>query len=432
MFVGGYFGRKREEREKREIKKFEERRLAREFELERLRAQLRNKLNENEMKARNRINNLANVCYLSENHTAEVNEPVRDKGVANPEGLISVNICEEKYTIGTLMGCEKQLTVDRESFRNHTMAKIAGQLNGGKENMCKADVWKGMGDGLAMRLPLSEPREIHKSSLETDNRSSISSEFYFEMNLPGKRYRSTLYRLNLIKLYRRETELANLVIGNSSEGLMKDSEILYSEFEQGDASRDLSFVKKGKLGRKEQRGIVGHCTGFVEVVFLSFSHDELSEVCRMRYASWHVHYYKESCTRAIGDRPRHFEPWSRDEEQGLSWPHLLLISTPHRQNACVSTVFSGTHLKLASHKSVAFTAQTKKDVLHYKQNCITKCDVTKNKRHLMFHRTQLSCRTLTRNITWDDPGRHARQLGKDIDKSATDPEPDIRKRKRRN
>ncbi|GFW57188.1 hypothetical protein TNCV_541051 [Trichonephila clavipes] len=61
--------------EKREIRNFEERRLAREFELERLRAQLRNKLYENELKAGNRINNLANVCYLSENRTAEVKEP---------------------------------------------------------------------------------------------------------------------------------------------------------------------------------------------------------------------------------------------------------------------------------------------------------------------------------------------------------------------
>ncbi|GFT24411.1 uncharacterized protein TNCV_3252501 [Trichonephila clavipes] len=52
----------------------------------------------------------------------------RDKGVANC-GLICENSCEEKYTLGTLMGCEKQLTVDQESFRNHTMAKIAGQSN---------------------------------------------------------------------------------------------------------------------------------------------------------------------------------------------------------------------------------------------------------------------------------------------------------------
>ncbi|GFX12292.1 hypothetical protein TNCV_63381 [Trichonephila clavipes] len=65
-----------EKREEREIKKFEERRLAREFELERLRAELRNKLNENELKAWNRINNLANVCILSENRTGEVSEPV--------------------------------------------------------------------------------------------------------------------------------------------------------------------------------------------------------------------------------------------------------------------------------------------------------------------------------------------------------------------
>ncbi|GFW37847.1 uncharacterized protein TNCV_4630521 [Trichonephila clavipes] len=306
MFVGGIL---EEEREKREIKKFEERRLAREFELQRLRAQLSNKLNENKLKAGNRINDLANVCILSGKRTAEVSEPVNkyrplinrivnksvenatscdfenencdppivegkefnvyrnsdcevkvkaglcegrvkavakgaqrvinpdnivvgsfelkgDKGVANPEGLIRENICEERYTIGTLMGCEKQLTMNRESFRNHTIAKIAGQLNGGKENMCKADVRKSLEDGLAMRLPLSEPREIYKDKLETDNRSNIGSEFNFEIDLPGKRDRSTIYRLNLIKLYRRKPELANLVMENSSEGI--DSETLYS------------------------------------------------------------------------------------------------------------------------------------------------------------------------------------------------------------
>ncbi|GFV99585.1 hypothetical protein TNCV_5079471 [Trichonephila clavipes] len=66
----------REEREKREIKKFEERKLIREFELQRLRAQLSNKLNENKLKAGNRINDLANVGILSGKRTAEVNEPV--------------------------------------------------------------------------------------------------------------------------------------------------------------------------------------------------------------------------------------------------------------------------------------------------------------------------------------------------------------------
>ncbi|GFW19401.1 uncharacterized protein TNCV_1602951 [Trichonephila clavipes] len=124
----------------------------------------------------------------------------RDKGVANPEGLICENSCQEKYTLGTLMGCEKQLTLNRESFRNHTIAKIAGQSQGGEENTCKADVRKCLEDGLAMRLPLSEPREIYKDSLETDNGSNIGSEFSFEIDLPGKRDRSTIYRLNLIKL----------------------------------------------------------------------------------------------------------------------------------------------------------------------------------------------------------------------------------------
>ncbi|GFS61530.1 retrovirus-related Pol polyprotein from transposon 17.6 [Trichonephila clavipes] len=250
-----------EEREKQEIKEYEERRLARERELERLRIQLRNKLNENKLKAGNRINDLANVCILSGNRTTEVSESVnkcrpvnnpvvsksvenatscdfekkncdppvrctnvshpsevgrkeynvnrssdcdvemkvgvcegrvktvamgaqrviipdniveasfelkRDKGVANPEGLICENSCEEKYTLGTLRGCEKQLTVNREGFRIHTIAKIAGLLKG-KEDTCKADVLTCLEDGLAMRLPLSEPREIYKDSLETDN-----------------------------------------------------------------------------------------------------------------------------------------------------------------------------------------------------------------------------------------------------------------------
>ncbi|GFV35219.1 hypothetical protein TNCV_620151 [Trichonephila clavipes] len=85
------------------------------------------------------------------------------------------------------MSCEKQLTVDQQSFRNHTMAKIAGQLNGGKENMCTADVRKGLEDELAMRLPFSEPREIFKDNLETDNRSNIGSEFNFERFTRKKR-----------------------------------------------------------------------------------------------------------------------------------------------------------------------------------------------------------------------------------------------------
>ncbi|GFX15503.1 hypothetical protein TNCV_3304321 [Trichonephila clavipes] len=61
---------------KRETREYEERKLIREFELQRLRAQLSNKLNENKLKAGNRINDLANVCILSGKRTAEVSEPV--------------------------------------------------------------------------------------------------------------------------------------------------------------------------------------------------------------------------------------------------------------------------------------------------------------------------------------------------------------------
>ncbi|GFU98326.1 hypothetical protein TNCV_3178561 [Trichonephila clavipes] len=66
-----------------------------------------------------------------------------------------------------LMDCEKQLTVNRESFRNHTIAKIVGPSKG-KENTCKTDVRKCLENGLAMRLPLSEPREIYKDSLKPE------------------------------------------------------------------------------------------------------------------------------------------------------------------------------------------------------------------------------------------------------------------------
>ncbi|GFU80510.1 uncharacterized protein TNCV_2119571 [Trichonephila clavipes] len=138
------------------------------------------------------VENATSCDFENENCDPHSFELKGDKGVANPEGLICENICEVKYTIGPLMGCEKQLTVDRESFRNHTMAKIAGKLNGEKENMCKADVGKGLEDGLAMRFPLSEPREIYKDSLETDNRSNIASEFNFEI-FTRKKDLSTIY-----------------------------------------------------------------------------------------------------------------------------------------------------------------------------------------------------------------------------------------------
>ncbi|GFU54762.1 hypothetical protein TNCV_1038051 [Trichonephila clavipes] len=73
----GILVEKRETREsERKTREYEERKLIREFELQRLRAQLSNKLNENKLKAGNRINDLANVCILSEKRTAEVSEPV--------------------------------------------------------------------------------------------------------------------------------------------------------------------------------------------------------------------------------------------------------------------------------------------------------------------------------------------------------------------
>ncbi|GFV21215.1 uncharacterized protein TNCV_4268481 [Trichonephila clavipes] len=323
MFVG-ILEKKREEREKREIKKFEVRRLAREFELERLRAQLSNKLNEYELKAWNKINNLANVSILSENRTRAVSEPVNkcrplinpvvnksvenatscgfenencdpqssdcevkmkvgvcegrvravvlgaqrvinpdnigggsfelkgDKGVANPEGLICENICEEKYTIGTLMGCEKQLTVDQESFRNHTMVKIAGQLNGGKKTCVK----QGNLRKRQLYLKLPPDRSSYLRMINAKKKEGFPPD-------PG----TIVLRqkdINLItgKPFTIKTCCSSQMLINT---LREDTVyLLYlQEFEPGDASRDLSFVRKGKFCRKEQRGIVGQQIDFV-------------------------------------------------------------------------------------------------------------------------------------------------------------------------
>ncbi|GFY07505.1 uncharacterized protein TNCV_1822651 [Trichonephila clavipes] len=129
------------------------------------------------------------------------------------------------------------------------------EFNVYRNSDCEVKVKAGLCEGRVKAVAMDAQRVYHWS------------EFNFEIDLPGKRDRSTIYRLNLIKLYRRKPELANLVMENSSEGI--DSEILYSvklfmdiDF-QGDVRRDLSFVKKGKICRKEQRGIVGQQIDFV-------------------------------------------------------------------------------------------------------------------------------------------------------------------------
>ncbi|GFU93987.1 uncharacterized protein TNCV_5033731 [Trichonephila clavipes] len=85
---------------------------------------------------------------------------------------------------------------------------------------------KQLGRRVSNAIASLRTKEIYKDSLETDNGSNIGSEFNFEIDLLGKRVRSTIYRLNLIKLYRRKPELANLVTENSAEGI--DFETLYS------------------------------------------------------------------------------------------------------------------------------------------------------------------------------------------------------------
>ncbi|GFU03109.1 uncharacterized protein TNCV_1466631 [Trichonephila clavipes] len=74
--------------------------------------------------------------------------------------------------------------------------------------------------------PVPASDEVYPPVCASYEMCSCVSSTNLKIDLPGKRDRSTIYRLNLRKLYRRKPELANLVMENSSEGI--DFETLYS------------------------------------------------------------------------------------------------------------------------------------------------------------------------------------------------------------
>ncbi|GFU63896.1 uncharacterized protein TNCV_4204131 [Trichonephila clavipes] len=196
----GILEEKREEREKREIKKFEERKLIREFELQRLRAQLSNKLNENKLKAGNRINDLANVCILSGKRTAEVSEPVNKcRPLINP--VVNKSVENATSCDFEKKNCDLPVRCTNVSHPSEVRGK---EFNVYRNSDCEVKMKVGLCEGRVRTVAMGAQR----------------------IDLPGKRDRSTIYRLNLIKLYRRKPELANLVMENSSEGI--DSKTLYS------------------------------------------------------------------------------------------------------------------------------------------------------------------------------------------------------------
>ncbi|GFV90681.1 uncharacterized protein TNCV_2223971 [Trichonephila clavipes] len=188
----GILAKKRETREsERETREYEERKLIREFELQRLRAQLSNKLNENKLKAWNRINDLANVCILSGKRTAEVSEPV--------------NKCRPLIN-----------RVVNKSVENTTSCDFE------KENCDLPVRWMNVS-------PLSE---VSGRGTEKNNLFKIvegkefnvyrNCDFEVKMKAGLCEKRSKLWR----RVHSGKPELANLDMENSSEGI--DSETLYS------------------------------------------------------------------------------------------------------------------------------------------------------------------------------------------------------------
>ncbi|GFW95222.1 hypothetical protein TNCV_314251 [Trichonephila clavipes] len=112
----------REEREKREIRNFEERRLAREFELERLRAQLRNKLNEKELKVEE--GKELNVCRSSD---CEVKVGVCE-GRIRAVAMGAQQETETREKSPALDGeKEKSPALDRESMRGEPWLERTGR-----------------------------------------------------------------------------------------------------------------------------------------------------------------------------------------------------------------------------------------------------------------------------------------------------------------
>ncbi|GFV49848.1 hypothetical protein TNCV_1391301 [Trichonephila clavipes] len=221
----GILAEKRETREsERQTREYEERKLIREFELQRLRAQLSNKLNENKLKAGNRINDLANVCILSGKRTAEVSEPVNK---CRP--LIN-RVVNKSVENATSCDFEKENCDPPVRWTNVSpLSEVSGRRTE-KNNLFKIvegkefNAYRNSDCEVKMKAGLCEGRV--KLWRRVQSGSNIGSEFNFEIDLPGKRDRSTIYRLNLIKMYRRKPELANLVMEKSSEGL--NSEILHS------------------------------------------------------------------------------------------------------------------------------------------------------------------------------------------------------------
>ncbi|GFT60570.1 hypothetical protein TNCV_1966591 [Trichonephila clavipes] len=148
----GILEEKREERE--------ERKLARELELERLRAQLRNKLNGNKLKAGNRINDLANVCILSENRATEVSEPVNKCRLINPvvnESVENATSCDfEKKN------CDPPVRCTNVSHPSEVGGK---EFNVNRSSDCDVKMKVGVCEGRVKTVAMGAQRVINTDNI---------------------------------------------------------------------------------------------------------------------------------------------------------------------------------------------------------------------------------------------------------------------------
>ncbi|GFV87447.1 hypothetical protein TNCV_4034191 [Trichonephila clavipes] len=157
----GILEEKREKREKLEIKEFEERRLARELVLERMRVQLRNKLNENKLKAENRINDLANGCILSENRTTEVSEPVNKcRPLINP--VVNKSVENATSCDFEKKNCDPPVRCTNVSYPSEVRGK---EFNVYRNSDCEVKMKAGLCEGRVKVVAMGAQRVINPDNI---------------------------------------------------------------------------------------------------------------------------------------------------------------------------------------------------------------------------------------------------------------------------
>ncbi|GFT55161.1 hypothetical protein TNCV_1433441 [Trichonephila clavipes] len=160
----GILEEKREEPEKREIKKFEERRLAREFELERLRAQLRNKL-----KGRNRTTEVSEPV----SKCRPLINPVDNKSVENATSCDFENENRDPPVRSTNVFLLSEVRERGKEKNNIFKVEEGKELNVYRSSDCEVKV--GVVEGSVKAVAMGAQRVINPDNIgnRTDNRTNL-------------------------------------------------------------------------------------------------------------------------------------------------------------------------------------------------------------------------------------------------------------------